>query len=474
MATNMNILLVNPPANVIEKPDFGELWGTVQHTFTSDNILVHAINHGLLSIGSYLKKHGHNVTILDLSYDPNNVDNASNAFARLKICLNNVKFDIVGISSQSGYDYLESLECATIVKQVQPKCTTIIGGQHAGFLGKTPLQENNSIDVLIKGEGEAVFMAICAGEELKTIPGIVYRDKGRICVNDGIMKPVDLTELRLDYTLYPNFSDFAPIVEESRGCPFDCHFCTNRQIYPAGIRYKPAEQIYEELLTVLELWGEKAYSQIIIFSAAQFGHNIENTLKLVELITPLNITWTAEFRVDSKLSDYLDVLYASGLRLIALGLESADESILKLMNKTTNPKIYLKKCDELIGKASKYIDLVIRLNIMFYVGESTSTILTLNFLIEHKNYIDAIYVQPIYFNPGTKIMECEDDYSSRFGTKLYTNDYWKKRHLFFCDPSSKFKFQELIVFSSILEKLFSSEYGWSVTEDMHYLHKEKK
>lgn len=470
----MRILLVNPPANVIEKPDFGELWGSVQHTFTSDNILVHAINHGLLSIGSYLKHHGHDVTILDLSYNQNDSSNNLDRFARLKACLASIKFDVAGISSQSGYDYLESLECATIVKQAQPKCTTIIGGQHAGFLGEIPLQENNSIDILIKGEGEAVFLAICAGVELKNIPGIVYRDKDCICVNDGIMKPVDLTELRLDYTLYPNFSDFAPIVEESRGCPFDCHFCTNRKIYPGGIRYKPAEQIYEELLTVLDLWGEKAYSQMIIFSAAQFGHNIENTLKLVKLITPLNITWTAEFRVDSNLVNYLDVLYASGLRLMALGLESADESILKLMNKTTSPKMYLKKCDELICKASKHIDLVVRLNIMFYVGENSNTILnTLNFLIEHKKHIDAIYVQPIYFNPGTKIMEYEDDYSSKFGTKLHTTDYWKKRHLFFCDPSSSFKFQELIVFSSILEKLFSSEYGWSVTEGTHFLHKEK-
>ena len=471
----MKILLINPPANVFEKPDFGELWGNVRHTFTSDNILVHAINHGLLSIGSYLKKHGHNVTILDLSYNPNGENNNYNAFLRLESFLDNKQFDIAGISSQSGYDYLESLECVKIVKSILQKCVTIIGGQHAGFLGKIPLQESKFLDILIKGEGEAPFLSICSGIKLKDIPGIVYRESDIIYVNDGIMKPVDLTELRLDYDLYPNFSDFAPIVEESRGCPCNCNFCTNRKIYPNGIRFKPAKQIYEELCEVLDLWGEKVYSQMIIFSAAQFGHNVKNTLELIELITPLKITWTAEFRVDSQLVEYLDVLYASGLRLMALGLESADENILRLMNKTNNPKYYLKKCSELLKKASIYSSLVARLNLMFYIGESSESILnTLQFLIQHKKYIDAIYVTPVYFNPGTQIMENEATYHSKYGVRICANDYWKKRHLFFCDPSAEFEFKELIIFSSLLEKLFSSDYGWGVTEGTHFFHGEEK
>ena len=92
-----DLTLINPPA-LIERPPV-EQSGTL---FVPEKLRITAMNPGILSLFTYLKSKGFSVNILDLSLDTE--------YSSMEKKIKNIDSRYVGISSTSGFDYLESLK----------------------------------------------------------------------------------------------------------------------------------------------------------------------------------------------------------------------------------------------------------------------------------------------------------------------------------------------------------------------------
>jgi radical SAM superfamily enzyme YgiQ (UPF0313 family) len=453
------LLLVNPPS-LLEKPDMGHGGGLVAHTELSCKIKVAAMNPGVLSIASYLDGMGHAVKVLDMSNDAD--------YGRLQEELSKGDFSHVGVSSTSGFDYIESLKCIEIAKTSNPSSLTILGGQHGGALGTVALQDSEHLDVVCLYEGEKVARDILEGKSLGMINGIVFRKGGTTVVRSARPEPISLDELPgPKYGLYPNFSRFAPFVEESRGCYARCGYCTSAHMNAGRIRVKSVGKILGQMADAIELWG---HDVLYILSAATFGVQKDHMLELVKGMGTLGVKWTTEFRADLPWYDHVDELYEAGLSVAVVGMESASPEILQRMNKTTRPQAYIAHMEEAIARCSQIEDLTLRLNLMVYVGESPKTIReTLGFLARNAHGIDAVLCTPVFINPGTALSSEFSAFERQFGAQRIQSPYWDKRHLHICHPSKHFSFRESLALCDLLEKIYSSEAGWLESEKFHYI-----
>ena len=91
--------------------------------------------------------------------------------------------------------------------------------------------ENPWADYILCGEGEYSFYRLLEvlresgeGNRLATVPGLVYRDGGKIYVNPQ-MEPMNFNSIPFLYSMVECETDKVIYYESSRGCPFRCSYC---------------------------------------------------------------------------------------------------------------------------------------------------------------------------------------------------------------------------------------------------------
>jgi len=449
--SDLHLLLVNPPETA-SRPDDGNT-GTL---YIADNQIVRCINPGILSIASYIQAKGNNVEIIDLL--------ECTDLAPLQEALTQQQPWIIGISCSHGFSYLSTLACAKLARNLCPDSLIVVGGQHVGPLGKIVLTESEGIDIVVKYEGELPTEKLIShfarhGRKVPPnhVPGIVYREpNGKIGENFEPPEFLDLNDMPyLAFELYPNYKTFNPYVEESRGCFFKCDYCLANYTNLSRIRVKRSDRFLDELKHTIALYGKDPLYPIL---ASTFGTRVQNTLQIADGMRDLGIRWTTEFRIDSAWPKYLDAMYNSGFRIATIGLESASPEILLRMNKTKQPDRYLDHAQKLVDTSANYDDLLLKFNIILYIGETPKTIReTLTFLLRNADKLAAVRFSPLFGFPGTPFLDNFEKYSQQFGATLITDGHWGQTHISPVNISRYFSFEECSTFSNTLEKLFTDD-----------------
>jgi radical SAM superfamily enzyme YgiQ (UPF0313 family) len=175
----------------------------------------------------------------------------------------------------------------------------------------------------------------------------------------------------------------------SRGCFYrQCTFCTH------SLNQKYKEIPLDEIEQTIEL------------NKAKYVFFIDDSItkkRLIEISGVLqshNVKWWAQLRPTKDLIDVLKQLSECGLKSIAWGVESGNQSILDKMQKGTNVddiKAVLKE-----SHANGIINTVF---IMFgFPGESKSELLdTINFIKENETNIDLVSTSVFGLRKGSKI-----------------------------------------------------------------------
>lgn len=213
----------------------------------------------------------------------------------------------------------------------------IIGGPHATFLPEEALQH---ADFVIRGEGEKSLMAFIdaweSDRDFSRVPGLSYKSG-----DASVHNPREPGLYNLDDLPYPDFS-LLPLhkksrhfiktipVLTSRGCPFQCTFCSVTGLFGRKYRFRSTENIIDEL----RLYNSRRNH--IFFYDDNFS---ANRTRLKDLLSAMvkegfKFTWSAQVRIDiAQDLDLLSLMNRSGCRVVYIGLESVNPRSLEAMKK---------------------------------------------------------------------------------------------------------------------------------------------
>ncbi len=293
---------------------------------------------GLMYIAAVLEKEGYEVIIIDAYLE---------RLRQIELSKRIIEQDpdIVGITTDSC-NFHESLRIAKLVKKSVSHAITVMGGPHATVRAKEVIQYPE-VDVVVFGEGEYTMLDIVRrvenGTSLKGCEGCFYKENSKIIFNPPRQRIENLDALPfparhlLDYKKYPRTYTHGGIkkpvdtVSTSRGCPFNCSFCSNRVIWGKKYTTRSPKNVVDEIEYLVAEYGTKG----IYFREDNFTLNNERVLEICEGLRKrkIEIEWECSSRVDLVNKNLLKEMYKAGCRAIWYGIESGFQKTLKKLNK---------------------------------------------------------------------------------------------------------------------------------------------
>ena len=206
---------------------------------------------GLELVAAAIRQAGHEVALIDLQAETHR-----DFFG----WLTRWRPDVILFSCNYLANIPEIADLAKAAKARLPGTTICVGGHSVSFVANALIEHGDgAIDCVIRGEGEAaaplLLAAIEAGQDLATIPGAVTATgqgptPGFVHSLDDLLPARDLLRHRRKYFL--GVLDPCASIEFSRGCPWDCSFCSAWTFYGRSYRVMSPERIVEDLRSIRE------------------------------------------------------------------------------------------------------------------------------------------------------------------------------------------------------------------------------
>lgn len=277
----------------------------------------------LLALAAYVRKIGHEPTILDTRIERWITNDYTYPFE---------KFDVICIGSMTGPDLIPGIQISKYIKD-RP---VIWGGHHASAMPEQLLNEEY-VDAVIVGEGERALSIALEDASVGRVEGVYNQE-----IEDMDKLPFPAYDL-VDVNRYLDGKDEFSY-EPSRGCPARCKFCYVNYFHKRKWRSKSVEKIQEEISII----REKYKPDKIKFVGDNFFVDKKNILELCKTFE--GFKWSGSIRID-YLSKYTDeemqLLKDSGCWLLALGAESGSQNTLDYIWKDIKPEQTLevaRKC----------------------------------------------------------------------------------------------------------------------------------
>lgn len=292
---------------------------------------------GLGSLISVVRSEGHKVFFIDNYLKPSRFIEES--------YLQKNKIDFVGIYANT-ICYRDTLRMFKEIENLRKKGLwngkIIVGGPHTSVALNTIPE---FVDYIVQGEGERAILKIINGEAKKRI----IREEKINDLDSLSIEPWDIfTKLSYDYTC--PWMDIKPIfaMNTSRGCPFNCSFCSVGSIWGKQYTYFSADRIIYEIEYLIKNFNAKG----IYFREDNFTFNLKRTEDFCKKMIKksFNISWACETRVDNMTEDMIELMSAAGCRALYLGVESGSQKILEMLNK----KITIEQIENAINWCKKY------------------------------------------------------------------------------------------------------------------------
>ena len=242
--------------------------------------------------------------------------------------------DIVGISTITS----TAPRAFAIADRVQKLgIPVILGGPHVSFLPDEALEHS---DFLIRGEAEGVFPLFLEtlknNGDFSVVPNLSFKKNQTVIHNKITAEPTDMNMLP-----YPEFSiiqgkpkriggKYIIPVQTSRGCPYNCSFCSVTGMFGRKYRFRSVEHIIGELRRYND--GKN----FVFFYDDNFGANRKRLIDLLDAMIAENFKfkWSTQVRADiTKDEELIKKMRKSGCHTVFIGFESVNPASLKAMNK---------------------------------------------------------------------------------------------------------------------------------------------
>lgn len=262
---------------------------------------------------------------------------------------------IIGISSMTP-QLQGAVELAKTIKKHFPKSIIFLGGPHISADPDFIKRHSKLFDYAITGESEITFLdAITKLSQNQKIPKI-----------QASLIPTNLDKLPIpDKNLIKrHLYNESESMLFSRGCPFNCYYCSRPSI-SRMIRYRSTANLIKEIKYCYPFCNGK-----INFQDDTFTLNRSKVIKFCEALIKqkIKIYWECNTRIDLVDEKLLKIMSRSGCQQINFGIESGNERVRKeIIHKGlfTNKDIY-----KVFGWCQKY---KIKIACYFMIGHPTET-----------------------------------------------------------------------------------------------------
>ena len=289
---------------------------------------------GILAVATPLIRAGYKICLIDSTITPNfhkrTLEELDDA-----LC--------IAISLVTGPMIRETVQIARAVKKRYPDKPVILGGWHPSLLPDQTLAAE-CVDIVVKGQGEEAMLEILerieAGESMKGIAGVGYKENGKIVFNlPRTLRPI--RELPPKAYHIADFDAYERVCgrrwamyTSSLACPYNCAYCTNDGVYGRKWNALEPDQVVEETTDLVTRYGlsllwivddnflvdrERAVgiAEGLVRSGVKFDWSIQASTNLV-----------SRFSVDE-----LKLLRRAGLSQVSQGADSGSLKVMHLMNK---------------------------------------------------------------------------------------------------------------------------------------------
>jgi len=307
---------------------------------------------GIAYLASTCIENGHKVQVIDaLGESPQTITEWKNntflrgiTFDQIISKISN-KTELVGISNHFTFSFPVVIELSKRIKEEKGEdLPIVVGGAHPSA---TPVETLNSpyIDFVIISEGEDTLLKLCIylskKTNIKAIDGLAYKENNEINVSPKKQYISDLDSLP-----FPN-RDLLPLENyikmqeahgatkyrwtsmiSSRGCPFECTFCTSK-LWNRSWRARSAENVVDEIEFCIEKYDIREFH----FEDENMSLKKERLIEICDeiIMRELDIAWQTPngIRASTIDNEMLNKMKSSGCYHITVAPESGSERILK-------------------------------------------------------------------------------------------------------------------------------------------------
>jgi anaerobic magnesium-protoporphyrin IX monomethyl ester cyclase len=348
MVQTMKVLLINPP----------------QLFYPGSDPPAGNLPLGLMYIAAVLERAGYKTEILDAFMTDASFLKVGDTlevgmpYGKIREEIRRRKPDIVGIASPFTCQAENAIRVGDIAKEVDPNISTVVGGPHVTAVPVEFLEGAKNIDIAVVGEGEYTMLDIakCFEGKMNTddVQGIAYRqDDGT--VKQNALRPFieDLDELPYPaYNLvdmkrylnpkrieYRSFKDRAVSMITSRGCPFNCNFCSVHLHMGKKFRAHSVNYVVNHIEYVMNKYGVRT----IFFEDDNLTFDVKRLEAICDKIIERSIRFNWEtpngIRADYLTLNLLKKMKRSGCQSVFFGIESGDQYVLdNVIGKSLNLK----------------------------------------------------------------------------------------------------------------------------------------
>ncbi len=257
--------------------------------------------------------------------------------------------DVIGVSCMFSTLWPLTHRVADAIRARFPRALLVLGGEHGTAVPEHVLS-TSPFDVVVLGEGEETFVELLRARAdprpLAEVKGIAYREDGRV-VSTGLSprrRDVDAIAAP-DWPSFPieeyierhqtngiNLGRSMPILG-TRGCPFQCTFCSNPAMWTQRWIARNPVQLADEMERYVGEYGVTNFDFQDLTAIVKRQWIVDFCRELIG--RNLGITWQMPSGTRAEVFDaeVADLLYRSGCRALAFAPESGSPEILKAVKK---------------------------------------------------------------------------------------------------------------------------------------------
>ena len=343
-----------------------------------------------------------------------------------------------------------AFKTAKIIKKASPESLVILGGIFASICYKEIMEDINAIDIIVIGDGEYKLVEIAKkfkNKDFKNISNICYRKDGLIVYNhfstpisnlDEIpMLPINLIEWekygnmlndkRIPIEEYPLKFRKLPAAHLmfSRGCPFQCIFCSSKKQGYGGYRIQSpskavdqVEKFYDKGFRTFIFWDDH-----LLLKPGWF----DSFYKEIKERFHGKIYFKMSSRIDALDEKKIKKMKELGCIRLTIGIEYGNNRMLKVIKKGTTTRM-IRKIIEILNKHHIYTCGGMLTNFPEETKQDIEDSLLFFYSLEDKYYIFSKTPNPVQIHPGTQL---DIEYLQKKNpTFRWTQPYYKKSNLY--------------------------------------------